>query len=87
VKHTIEGDGDDDGFEDDEYRPEAEDAGILWCPQCGSEMYGDATRCPSCGDYVTPGHHSSPGSMPWWMWAIVILVGLALLAGMFASFR
>jgi len=25
--------------------------------------------------------------MPWWMWAIVIFVGLALLAGMFASFR
>src|SRR5689334_13523766 len=49
VKHTIEGDGDDDGFEDDAYRPEADDAGILWCPQCGSEMYGDATRCPSCG--------------------------------------
>jgi hypothetical protein len=86
VKHTIEGEGDDDDFEDDEDRPEADDAGILWCPQCGSEMYGDATRCPSCGDYVTPGH-SSPGSMPWWMWAIVILVGLALLAGMFASFR
>jgi hypothetical protein len=25
--------------------------------------------------------------MPWWMWAIVILVALALLGGLIASFR
>lgn len=60
-----------------------DDAGVFWCPNCGSEMYGDAPRCPSCGDYVTPG--ARPG-MPWWMWAAVILVGLAMLAGLVASF-
>jgi hypothetical protein len=25
--------------------------------------------------------------MPWWMWAIVLFVALALLGGLFASFR
>ena len=25
--------------------------------------------------------------MPWWMWMIVILVALALVGGLFASFR
>jgi hypothetical protein len=25
--------------------------------------------------------------MPWWMWMIVIFVALALLGGLFASFR
>jgi hypothetical protein len=79
VKRTIESE-DEDGFEDDG------DAGVLWCPHCGSEMYGDATRCPNCGDYVTPGH-PSPGSMPWWIWAIIVFVALALLAGVFGSFR
>jgi len=89
VKHTIESEGDDD-FEDDgepEYHPEADDPGVFWCPHCGSEMYGDSTRCPKCGDYVTPGHHPGPGSMPWWMWAIMIFIALALMAGLFASFR
>ena len=80
MKRTIDSEGDED-FADDA------DAGVLWCPHCGSEMYGDATRCPKCGDYVSPVHHPAPGSMPWWMWAIVILVGFALLAGLFASFR
>ena len=91
MKHTRESDGpDDEDFEDDgeaEYHPEADDPGIFWCPSCGSEMYGDSTRCPKCGDYVTPGSRPSSGAMPWWMWAIMILVGLALVAGLAASFR
>jgi hypothetical protein len=50
-------------------------------------MYGDSTRCPKCGDYVTPGARRASAPMPWWMWAMVILVGLAILAGLVASFR
>ena len=80
MKQTIDSDDGDEDFGND-------DPGVLWCPHCGSEMYGDASRCPTCGDYVTPSHHPAPGSMPWWMWMIVILVGLALLAGLFGSFR
>lgn len=59
-----------------------DDAGVFWCPKCGSEMYGDSTRCPSCGDDVTPGTRP----MPLWMWIAVIVVGLAMLAGLVASF-
>ena len=63
----------DDDFEETEYAPEAEDAGDLWCPKCGALMYADAVRCPSCGDYVTPGARPSRGH-PWWVW-----LGVALL--------
>ena len=91
MKHTREADGpDEDDFEDEgevEYHPEADDPGIFWCPHCGSEMYGDSTRCPKCGDYVTPGSRPHTQPMPWWMWAIMILIAVALVAGLVASFR
>lgn len=89
TKYT--GESEDDGEEDDysgepEYHPESDDAGVFWCPHCGSDMYGDAVRCPKCGDYVTAGsrHHSQ--SMPWWIWAGIIVVALSMLAGLIASF-
>jgi hypothetical protein len=88
VKRTLESEGDDDEFEggEPEYHPEADDPGVFWCPHCGSEMYGDSMRCPKCGDYVTPGRLPS-GSMPWWMWLLLILVGIGMLAGIVSSFR
>ncbi len=91
MKETLDSEGD---FEDDEepyesyepeYHPEADDAGTFWCPKCGGEMYGDATRCPKCGDFVTPGARPSTRT-PGWIWAGLILVGLTLLAGLLASF-
>ncbi|MBI3856999.1 MAG: hypothetical protein HY293_15030 [Planctomycetes bacterium] len=85
MKHTIdsEGDGDfDDGVP--EYHPEADDAGVFRCPNCHAEMYGDSPRCPSCGDYVTPGARAS---LPWWIWIALILVGLGLVVGIARSIR
>jgi hypothetical protein len=67
-----------EGYEP-EYHPEADDAGELWCPHCGSLMHGDASRCPSCGDYVTPGAKPA-GRQPWWIWAGVALLVLAAIA-------
>ena len=84
MKFTDESEEDD--YSPGEYSPESEDAGVFKCPRCGSEMYGDAVRCPSCGDYVTPGHRHASQAMPWWIWVIVILVALAMLAGMVSSF-
>lgn len=55
-----------------------DDAGILWCPNCGAEMYGDSTRCAACGDYVTPGARPSK---PWWIWAGLIAIVAAILLG------
>lgn len=66
---------------DDEYSPEGDEAGVFWCPKCGAEMYGDASRCPTCGNYVTPGARPSSG-LPWWIWVGLILAGLTLLAGL-----
>ena len=88
MKYTDDFDGDDseEDYSPGEYSPESEDAGVFKCPHCGSEMYGDAVRCPSCGDYVTPGHRHASQAMPWWIWVAVILVALAMLAGMIASF-
>jgi hypothetical protein len=62
-----------------------DDAGVLWCPACGGEMYADSTRCPACGDYVTPG--ARPRSKwPWWIWAGLIVVGVAMLLGLLAGY-
>ncbi len=76
----------DDDFDEPSYSPEADDAGILWCPSCGAEMYGDATRCPTCGDFVTPGSRGRSGT-PWWIWAGLLALGLSLLAGLVAAAR
>ena len=73
--------GDDDA---DSYSPESEEAGELWCPNCSALMYADATRCPSCGDHVTPGAKPSQG-LPWWVWLGVILL-LAAIAGSLLTF-
>lgn len=67
-----------EGYEP-EYHPEAEDAGELWCPHCGALMHADATRCPSCGDHVTPGAKPVRGH-PWWIWLGVALLVLAAIA-------
>ena len=79
-----ESQSDDDDFDESpefegyepEYHAEAEDAGEFWCPKCSALMYADATRCPSCGDYVTPGAKPVRGH-PWWIWLGVVLLVLA----------
>ena len=91
-KRTSEADDefeeDDDYGESDasEYHPEADDPGVFWCPSCGAEMYGDSTRCPKCGDYVTPGARRASGKS-WWIWAGLIAIGLGLLAAFVAAAR
>jgi len=90
MKGTLESEGE---FADDEepsdvdlpdYAPEADDPGVFWCPSCGSEMFGDVGRCPTCGDYVTPGARPSSHT-PGWVWAGLVLIGLAMLAGLIAA--
>jgi len=78
---------DDDSFEgfEPEYQAEAEDPGVFWCPKCDAEMYGDSTRCPKCGDFVTPGLRPSTPT-PWWIWAGGLVMGITLLAGWVAAF-
>ena len=92
MKDTLESEGEDADDEDPseadspDYSPEADDPGVFWCPKCGSEMFGDAGRCPTCGDYVTPGARPSSRT-PAWIWAGLVLIGLAMLAGLIAAFH
>jgi hypothetical protein len=75
-------DDDEEDFGGDaEYHPEAEDAGTFKCPACSTEIYGDSPRCPSCGDYVTPGARSGAKSMPRWVWVVTVVMILALVGG------
>jgi hypothetical protein len=79
-------DGDDEPFEgyEPEYHPEADDPGVFWCPKCGAEMYGDSSRCPKCEEFVTPGARPSTPT-PWWIWAFIGVLALALVGGVIAS--
>ena len=82
TKRTFDSDDDFDSDEP-EYHPEP-DAGVFWCPSCGAEMYGDSTRCPTCGDYVTPGARGASGR-PWWVWAGLLALGVGVAGALIAA--
>jgi hypothetical protein len=68
----------DDWDDDDDPELEAEEddddeSDVLPCPSCGAEVYEDAERCPSCGEYLTRRRLRAWEGQPWW-W-----VGLGLL--------
>ena len=80
---------DDDGEEDfegyePEVHPEADEAGELWCPLCGAVIHAEASRCPKCGEYMTPGlPPAGPGlsrKSKFVYGILVLLVGIAILA-------
>jgi predicted nucleic acid-binding Zn ribbon protein len=90
VPRTTESEGDfeeEDDYsapEDFEYHPVADDPGVFWCPKCGAEMYGDASLCSKCGDYVKPGARPRAAA-PWWIWVGLVLIVLLMLGGLVAS--
>lgn len=49
---------------------------MVTCPRCGEEIYEDADRCPTCGQYVSPGTTSG---RPTWVIVAAILSLLAVL--------
>jgi endogenous inhibitor of DNA gyrase (YacG/DUF329 family) len=51
------------------------------CPSCGRDVYEDADRCPSCGDYIVPGR-LRPRRPAWWWIAFALI--LAVLIGSWA---
>ena len=46
------------------------------CPACGAEIYDDADRCPSCGQYVTIRQEGASSGR--WKWIVVLAVLAAL---------
>jgi hypothetical protein len=74
-RDPIEFEDADDEFCDDEY-PEEDDSDddlteTVSCPECGAEIYEDASQCPVCGSYVTSNSNVWSGRSLWW-----ILLGL-----------
>ncbi len=47
------------------------------CPACGAEVYEDAIRCCSCGQYITPTTGKNR-TWPWLATGVVVLIVLAL---------
>jgi hypothetical protein len=68
-------------FEDyePEYHPEGDEAGELWCPECGAVIHADSEICPKCNQFVTPGARPR-GPLPAWVWVTgVVLLLLAVM--------
>ena len=72
----IEGWGED---EHDSYTSEEDD--WIQCPNCQSEVYHDAQRCPECGEYIIDSASPSKSKPLWVVVIAVILVILFLIQG------
>ena len=46
------------------------------CPECGTDVYEDAERCPACGEWITRRSSVWQGKPLWW----VILGVLGIIA-------
>ena len=66
---------DEDDFDDDSSL-------TLPCPQCGTEVYEDALRCPVCENYITHDTNVFSGRPAWWivLGLLGILAVIAVLA-------
>jgi len=50
----------------------------LPCPACGAAMFEDSPRCPSCGEYVTPGGSTVASRPAWILITAVLCLAIAL---------
>ena len=57
-----------------------DDADLLPCPECGTEIYEDAEQCPICGAYVTFSTSPWSGRSPIW-----VFIGFAGLVAVIAA--
>lgn len=57
-------------------------AGTVRCQNCGTEVYEDASQCPTCGDYILPSKQES--GFPKWMIWLAFLIVFAILFGYIA---
>jgi len=71
-------DDEDEELEPWEYPGEEDEADsddTVTCPYCRKEVYMDAVRCPSCGNYLSR-EDAPPSRQAWW----IILGALCVLA-------
>ena len=70
-EYPEEDEGGFDDYSDDEADDETE---VVACPNCGTDVYEDAVRCPVCETYLTLRSHVW-GGKSWW-WVALGLVGI-----------
>lgn len=66
-----------DSWEDDDWEEpfdEDDEPELLPCPACGTEIYEEAERCPSCGEYIVHRTDVWAGKPMWWV--ILALIGI-----------
>lgn len=69
-------DEEDEDWGDDESDLDGEST--ITCPHCGTEVYEDSPRCPSCENYLSLEDSTPPATnKPWW---VLLGAGLGLLA-------
>ena len=80
---------DDDNDDDQDIDPEGPDPSEMddsdepdleVCPNCRKMITEETERCPYCGEYIIP----SQAPMPVWMWVVIILIVVGMLALMLA---
>ncbi|QDV34785.1 zinc-ribbon domain-containing protein [Tautonia plasticadhaerens] len=71
-------DDDDPDLDGDEDEEDDGETAVLPCPSCGAEVYEDAERCPSCGDFIARRRLRGWEGRPWW-WVALGLVGIGAL--------
>jgi hypothetical protein len=52
--------------DEDEWRDDGDELGMIDCPNCREEVYEETERCPHCGHYLTQ-EEDTPGRQPWWI--------------------
>lgn len=51
----------------------------LECPSCGASVIEDTSKCPVCGDWITPTEPRGAFSKKWWLAIAVLLMLFAML--------
>lgn len=85
-------DGDHESWDDDSGwdngTPDDDEADVIPCPNCGTEVYEEADMCPVCGEFIIAGRSPWQGRSP--LFVVVGLLGIAavilVLLGFFAAF-
>lgn len=62
---------DEEDVEDDDDSTE-----LLACPECGADVYEEAQRCPSCGNYIVHDSNVWSGRPAWWI--VLGLLGIVM---------
>ena len=65
----------DPPWADDE---DGDSSDTLPCPVCGEPVFEDSPRCPSCGQYITPGGTGVAARPAWILITALVCLALAL---------